>query len=139
MCSINRAISIPVIVALIFSVAAWSKNFAGVYVRDSTKRDYLELRSDVTFFLREHGLGLARKNESAARSTVHLLNTAEITYQWAYPSQAMRQVSLFWAPGHRPSTVRTQRTSTLITHVWSTACLAALPPGVSKVVTATLS
>ena len=102
MCSINRAISIPVIVALIFSVAAWCKNFAGVYVRDNSKRDYIELRSDGTFFLREHGLGLARKNESAARSTIRRLNVSEMVYQTTYPSQGYAASLTVLGPGAPP-------------------------------------
>ena len=93
---------VTTIVALIFSVAAWSKNFAGVYVGDNNKRAYIELRSYGTFFLREHGLGLVRKNESAARSTMRWLNTSEMSYQMTYPSQGYAASLTVLGPGAPP-------------------------------------
>jgi hypothetical protein len=58
---LTKAIAVSAILALLFSMAGCSKNFTGIYVHDKNKKDYIELRSDGTFFLRERGVGASGK------------------------------------------------------------------------------
>jgi len=57
----QKAISLAVVLGVLFSSAGCSKNISGIYVRDKTKKDFIELRSDGTFILREHGSEVSGK------------------------------------------------------------------------------
>ncbi len=57
----KRLSSAMLVMTLAVSLAACSHSIVGVYVHDKNDKEYLELRSDATFFLREHGMGLSGK------------------------------------------------------------------------------
>ena len=46
---------------LALTLIACSHGVGGTYVHDKNNKDYLELRSDATFFLRENGMGVSGK------------------------------------------------------------------------------
>ena len=56
--------------ALMLSLFGCSKGISGVYVHDKNKSDYLELRSDSTFFLRGDGMGVSGKYRVDAKSSL---------------------------------------------------------------------
>jgi len=58
---IRKAISLAAVLVPLFWIAGCSKNISGTYVHDKDKRDYMELHSDGTLFLRVRGSGVSGK------------------------------------------------------------------------------
>ncbi|HEV3038657.1 MAG TPA: hypothetical protein VHA33_12855 [Candidatus Angelobacter sp.] len=56
---LKREGSVILACILIVAMVACSKNIAGTYVQQRDRKEYLELRGDGTFFLRERGVGVS--------------------------------------------------------------------------------
>ncbi|SKA77944.1 hypothetical protein SAMN05443428_10283 [Caloramator quimbayensis] len=58
---IRNIILVVAIFVLTFTLAACSKSVSGTYYNQKNKEEYLELKSDGTFYVKEGGLGFAGK------------------------------------------------------------------------------
>lgn len=57
-----RKVNLVLLIGLLsVSLVVCSGGIAGTYVHDKNHNEYLELRRDSTFFLKEHGMGLSGK------------------------------------------------------------------------------
>jgi hypothetical protein len=59
--AIRKASSLTITIALTICLLACSKGVAGTYVHQKNTKEYMELREDGTFFVRERSMGISGK------------------------------------------------------------------------------
>jgi hypothetical protein len=89
--------------ALTLSLFGCSKGVTGIYVNDKNKRDYLELRSDSTFFLREHGMGVSGKYRIDGEVITLTLDAGPSVQGKLHGAVITDDEGQTWARGERPA------------------------------------